>query len=169
MTNLPNATIIQMFLSNNEETKLSVKMMIEEFLISKNLMIHDEYSFPELSIAGFGSKYPDDYQRTRYFVMKLKEQLQTQNKSMIEAGLALIYNEGKEVKKDCEKMRSKYNAGGAYQFTPMMLGLLLLAKNNEFREWVRTRYDEEGNKLYVPYNLERKHTNLRKYVIAHNG
>lgn len=166
-SNLPNSTIINRFLSDDEEIKLSVQIMVEEFLISKGLMIHDDFTLSELSTASFGSKYPDNYQRTRYFVMKLRDELQTQNKSMVEAGLAFIFNEGQEVKIDCEKMGRSYRAGGAYQFTPKMLGLLLLAKNDEFREWVRMRYDEEGNKLYVPYNLEKKKTNLRKYVIAH--
>lgn len=161
---LPNSTIIKMFLSDDEETKQSVQLLIKEFLVSKNLMLFDDFTLPELSTASFGSKYPDDYQRTRYFVMKLKNELQTQNKSMVEAGLAFIFNEGQEVKKDCQKMRRSYRAGGAYQFTPKMLGLLLLAKNEEFREWVRVRYNE----LYVPYNLEKKQTNLRKYVIANN-
>lgn len=161
---LPNSTIIKMFLSDDEETKQSVQLLIEEFLVSKNLMLFDDFTLPELSTASFGSKYPDDYQRTRYFVMKLKNELQTQNKSMVEAGLAFIFNEGQEVKKDCQKMRRSYRAGGAYQFTPKMLGLLLLAKNEEFRKWIRVRHNE----LYVPYNLEKKQTNLRKYVIANN-
>lgn len=166
---LPNSTIINMFLSDDEKIKVSVQNMIEEFLISKDLMIHDDFTLSELAIASFGSKYPDNYQRTRYFIMKLKDELQTQNKSMVEAGLAFVFNEGKEVKRDCEKIGRSYRVGGAYQFAPKMLGLLLLAKNNEFREWVRKRYNEEGDKMYVPYNLEKKKTNLCKYVTAKNN
>lgn len=168
--NLPNSTVVSMFLSDNEETKLNVQLLVEEFLTYKKWMVlpFQDISLPELSICSFGSKYSDDYQRTRRFVQKMNLDLKTTNKTMVDAGLAWIYNEGEELKKEATKTGKSYRPGGVYQFTPKMLGLLLLAKNEEFREWVRVRCDEEGNKFYVPYNLEKKKTNIRKYVIAHN-
>lgn len=158
--NLPNSTIVNKFLSDEVETQLNVSKLLEDFL---SVPILEKMTLPELSILTFGDKYPDNYQRTRYFVRKLREDLRTQDKGMVETGLAHIYNEGQEVKKDCEKIGRAYRAGGAYQFTRKMLGLILLAKNPKFQEFVRT----EGEKQYVPYNLTKKHTNIRRYVIAY--
>lgn len=165
--NLPSSTIISMFLSDNEETKLRVQLLVEEFLVSKNWMIHSfkGLTLPELSICSFGSKYPDNYQRTRRFVQKISLDLKASNKTMVDAGLAWIYNEGEELKNEATKTGRSYRPGGVYQFTPKMLGLLLLAKNNDFRDFVRSGYDEGGNKFCLPNSVKNK--KMRKYVIAH--
>lgn len=161
---LPNSTIVQQFLSEDEEVQVSVLKLLGEFLPGASL---GKITLPELSTLTFGDKYPDSYQRTRYFVQRLRNDLKVHNKDMVETGFAHIYNEGEEVKKDCAKIGKTYRCGGAYQFTSKMLGLILLAKNPKFREFVRNRYDSEGEKQYVPHNLDRKHTNIRRYVIAH--
>lgn len=161
---LPNSTIVSQFLSDDEEVQQNVSRLLEEFLL---IAPGEKMTLPELSTLAFGDKYPDNYQRTRYFVQGLNKSLQDQNKDMVEQGLAFIYNEGQEVKKDCEKIGKTYRTGGAYQFTRKMLGLILLAKSSKFREYVRTTYNQEGEKQYVPHNLTRKHTNIRRYVIAH--
>lgn len=167
MTNqakLPNSTIVNQFLSDDEEVQQNVSKLLEEFLPNTPL---EKMTLPELSTLTFGSKYPDNYQRTRYFVQKLNLDLRQQNKDMVGTGLAIIYNEGEEVKKDCEKIGKAYRTGGAYQFTKKMLGVILLAKNPKFREFVRNGYNSEGEKQYVPYNLNKKDTNIRRYIIAH--
>ena len=163
-TNLPNSTIVNQFLSNDEEVQQNISKLVEEFLSAPTL---EKMTLPELSTLTFGDKYPDSYQRTRQFVQKLNRDLKLQNKDMVGTGFAHIYNEGEEVKKDCEKIGTTYRPGGAYQFTRKMLGLILLTKNTKFREFVRTTYNEEGEKQYVPHNLDKKHTNIRRYVIAH--
>jgi len=160
---LPNSTIVNEFLSDTEEARQNVSKLMEEFLAKTP---SEKMTLSELSTFAFGDKYPDNYQRTRYFVQRLKESLQAQNKGMVEEGLAHIYNEGQEVKKDCEKIGKTYRTGGAYQFTQKMLGLILLAKNPKFREFVRTTYNTEGEKQYVPHNLNRKHTNIREYAVT---
>jgi len=145
--NLPNSTIVNTFLSDDEQDQATVRNLVEEFLSSS---LGDKLSLPELSIYTFGDKYPDNYQRTRYFVLKLQEDLKVENLTLMSKDLAQI-SEGKGLTKI------------SYQFTPKMLGLLLLAKNNQFREFVR-----KYNSSYVPYNLEKKKTNMRRYVVAYN-
>jgi len=164
LPNLPHSTIVNEFLSDTEEARRNVSKLMEEFLAKTP---SEKMTLPELSTFVFGDKYPDNYQRTRYFVQKLNLDLQHQNKNMVAAGLATVYNEGEEVKKDCEKIGKTYRSGGAYQFTRKMLGVILLAKNAKFREFVRNEYNSEGEKQYVPYNLNKKNTNIRRYVIAH--
>jgi len=145
MMNLPNSTIVNTFLCDDEQA--TVRNLVEEFLSSS---LGDKLSLPELSIYTFGDKYPDNYQRTRYFVLKLQEDLKVENLTLMSKDLAHI-SEGKGLTKI------------SYQFTLKMLGLLLLAKNSQFREFVR-----KYNSSYVPHNLEKKKTNMRKYVVAFN-
>jgi len=148
MMNLPNSTIVNTFLSDDEQDKRAVINLVEEFLSSS---LGDKLSLPELSIYTFGDKYPDNYQRTRYFVLKFQEDLKVENLTLMDKNLAQISVEGKGLTKI------------SYQFTPKMLGLLLLVKNSQFREFVRTTALS-----YVPHNLEKKKTNMRKYVVAFN-
>jgi len=148
MKNLPNSTIVNTFLNDNEQDQATVRNLVEEFLSSS---LGDKLSLPELSIYTFGDKYPDNYQRTRYFILKLQGLLEVENLTLMDKNLAQISIEGKGLTKI------------SYQFTPKMLGLLLLAKNSQFREFVR-----KYNSSYVPHNLEKKKTNMRKYVVAFN-
>jgi len=148
MMNLPNSTIVNTFLSDDEQDQATVRNLVEEFLSSS---LGDKLSLPELSIYTFGDKYPDNYQRTKYFVLKLADDLKVENLTLMSKNLAQISTEGKGLTKI------------SYQFTPKMLGLLLLAKNSQFREFVR-----KYNSSYVPHNLEKKKTNMRKYVVAYN-
>ena len=166
MTALPSSTIINLFTSDNQEDQLLVKSYINEFVESKKWMtnIFDDFTINELAICSFGSKYPTNYRRVRGFIDSTKDDLAEENRDLVSTGLALIYDEGKELKEKCENIHISYRSGGAYLFSVKFLGLLLLAKNEEFRDFLRNKKDSEGEKYYVPYNLKKKRTRISKYV-----
>lgn len=168
MTNntLPNSTIINLFISDNKEDQQLAKSYISEFVSSKNWMsnLFDDFTFNELAICSFGSKYPSNYARVRTFVNSLKKDLEMENRDLLSTGLALVYDEGKELKEKCDNIHISYKTGGAYLFSVKLLGLLLLSKNEEFRQFLRTKTDSEGEKYYIPFNLEKKRTRPGKYV-----
>ena len=163
---LPTSTIINLFTSDVTEDQQLVKLYINEFLLSQKRMgdIFDDLTINELAICGFGSKYPINYGRVRRFIHTLLKDIEQENCDLVSTGLALIYDEGKELKKKCEDVHTSYRSGGAYLFSVKMLGLLLLTKDEEFRQFLRFKTDVEGEKYYVPFNLGNKKTRPGKYI-----
>lgn len=165
---LPTSTIINLFTSDDREDQQLAKSYINEFVSYKKWMmgVFDYLTFNELAICGFGSKYQVNYARVRTFVNSLKKDLEMENRDLVSTGLALVYDEGKDLKEKCDNIHVSYRTGGAYLFSIKLLGLLLLTKNEEFRQFLRAKTDSEGEKYYVPFNLEKKRTRPGKYVAA---
>ena len=163
---LSTSTIINLFTSDLVEDQQLAKLYINEFTASKKWMtnIFDELTINELAICGFGSKYPINYSKTRNFIRSVQKDLAKENRDLVSTGLALVYDEGIELKKKCDNIHVSYRTGGAYLLTVKLLGLMLLAKNEEFRQFLRTKIDSEGEKYYVPYNLNKGRTRPGKYI-----
>ena len=167
---LPSSTIIELFLSDEPTKQDLVRDLIEEFTTEQKwaFFVPAKYTFGDLAYYSFGSKSQNHYQKTRNFLLGLKEDLEVESRDLVSEGVADVYNEGTQTKDDCRKIHSEsgYVSGGAYQFTRKAHGLLLLAKNEDFRQFLRNKIDPAtGKRFYVPFNLNKKNTRIARYVV----
>lgn len=164
MTNntLPNSSILNIFSSYSKKDQETAKSLITEFLSSnkEGITVPSDFTINDLAIHTFGNKYPENYSRVRNFIRTVKKDLMLENKSLVETDLAVIYNEGIQLKEECSLVHISYRTGGVYLLTSKLLGLLLLAKNEEFQQFLRVKG------YYVPHNLNQKYTRVGKYVAA---
>jgi hypothetical protein len=164
--NLPTSTIINLFLSDNEADRDLVENLMDEFVIEKG---HDtsllpDYTLGDLAKHAFGHR--SYYARTRQLIESMKKDLEDNGLDLLSTNLALIYNDGASVKRDCKKVHKSYSSGGAYLFSTKLLGLILLQESPQFRDFLRTKTDSEGERFYVPFNLKSKRTKLTSYIAA---
>lgn len=168
---LPTSSIIELFLSDDPTEMDFVRDLIEEFTVTNKkwaFFLPSKYTLGDLSSYSFGSREPNNYQKTRKFISDLNADLKVDGNDLVSENLAAVYDEGEQTKEQCRKIHkeSGYVSGGAYQFTCKAHGLLLLAKNEDFRQFLRNKIDPvTGKKYYVPFNLDKKNTNLKNYVV----
>jgi len=167
---LPASSIIELFLSDEPTEMEYVRNLIEEFTITQKwaFFVPFKYTLGDLSYYSFGSKEPKNYKKTRNFISGLNEDLKVESKDLVSENIAAVYDEGEQTKEQCRKIHTEsgYVSGGAYQFTRKALGLLLLAKNEDFRQFLRNKIDPvTGKKYYVPFNLDKKNTRIARYVV----
>jgi hypothetical protein len=167
---LPSSKVINLFLSNDPTEQDLVRDLIEEFTDKQGwaFFVPAKYTFGDLAYYSFGSKENKNYSKTRNFLHGLKEDLEVESRDLVSEGVADIYDEATQTKELCRKVHknSSYVSGGAYQFTRKAHGLLLLAKNEEFRKFLRNKINPEtGEKFYVPFNLNKRHTRIGRYLV----
>lgn len=167
---LPTSSIIELFLSDEPTEMDYVRDLIEEFTAQQKwaFFVPTKYTIGDLSYYSFGSKEPKNYKKARNFISGLNEDLKVDGNDLVSENIAAVYDTGETTKEQCRKIHtdSGYVSGGAYQFTRKAHGLLLLAKNEEFRQFLRNKIDPvTGKKYYVPFNLDKKNTRIARYVV----
>jgi hypothetical protein len=162
--------IVELAISDRKEDVVERNNLLEDFLLSKfeeMKELPESFNINDLATLCFGNQYQAHYLRVREFIFRTNEDLKIGNKDVLSTGLALIFEEGLELKEACKKVHKHYRSGGAYLFSRKFLFMLLLTKSVDFRMFIRDILDEEGEQVYdVPHNLEEKYNRITDAMLA---
>jgi len=171
LTVLPSILpIVELAISDRKENVVERNNLLEDFLISKfeeMKELPESFNINDLATYCFGNQYQASYLQVRNFIIRTKEDLKIGNKDVLSTGLALVFDEGLELKEACKKAHKHYRSGGAYLFSRKFLFMLLLSKSIDFRMFIRNILDDEGEQVYdVPHNLEEKYNRITDAMLA---
>lgn len=162
--------IVELAISDKESDVVERDNLLEDFLLSKfdeMKELPESFNINDLATLCFGNQYQDHYLRVRNFIFRTKEDLKIGNKDMLSTGLALVFDEGLELKEACKKVHKHYRSGGAYLFSRKFLFMLLLTKSVDFRMFLRDLVDLDDTQLYdVPHNLEERYHRITDAMLA---
>ena len=162
--------IINLAISDIESDVTERDNLLEDFLLSnvkEMKTLPESFTINDLTEYCFGNQYTGNYFSVRKFIQNTQKQLRLGNTSLLSTGLALVFNEGLEVKEDCKKIHPYYRSGGAYLFSRKFLFMLLLTRSVDFRMFLRSIVDLEGEQIYdIPHNLKEKNYRITDSMIA---
>lgn len=167
---LPLFPIVELAISDKESDVVERDNLMEDFLISKFddvKELPESFNINDLATYCFGNQYQAAYLQVRNFITRTKEDLRVANKDVLSTGLALVFDEGLELKEVCKKVHKHYRSGGAYLFSRKFLFMLLLTKSVDFRMFLRDLVDLDEKQVYdVPSDLESKHNRITDAMLA---
>lgn len=170
VTTLPISSIVELAISDKESDVAERDNLLEDFLLSKFEELKElpkSFNINDLATYCFGNQYQANYLQVRNFIFRTKEDLKIGNKDVISTNLALIFEEGLEVKEACKKIHPYYRSGGAYLFSRKFLFMLLLTKSVDFRMFLRDILEDDGTQVYdIPHNLEEKYNRITDAMLA---
>lgn len=156
--------ILDSIISDDEKGKKEIEILLQNYF-SKTYLPRT-FTMYDLAEHCYKSTASNNYEAVRYFVKKTQERLKLENKDLLTVGLALIFNEGLDVKKDCSEIHPTYRTGGAYLFSREFLTALMLAKSPEFRTFVRMQKDNSGKNYEVPLDLKNRDSRIIDYLLV---
>lgn len=167
---LPTFPIVNLAISDKQADIVERNNLLEDYLISKfdeMKELPESFKINELATLCFGNEFSDNYQCVRNFIFRTQRDLKLANKDVLSTGLALVFEEGLEVKEACKKIHPYYRSGGAYLMSRKFLFMLLLTKSVDFRMFLRDFLDDDGKQIYdVPHNLEEKYNRITDWMLA---
>jgi hypothetical protein len=167
---LPIYPIVRLAISDVESDVVERNNLLEDYLLSAFddlILVPDSFKINELSTLCFGNEFSQNYQQVRNFIFRTQEDLKTANKDVLSTGLAVVFDEGLELKEACKKVHPHYRSGGAYLMSRKFLFMLLLTKSVDFRMYIRSQVDDSGKQMYdVPHNLEEKYNRITDAMLA---
>lgn len=170
VTTLPIFPIVQLAISDKQADVIERNNLMEDFLISKFKELKElpeSFRINDLATLCFGNQFTDSYSSVKTFIKQTQRDLKVGNKDVISTNLALIFEEGLEVKEACKKVHVSYRSGGAYLFSRKFLFMLLLTKSVDFRMFLRDLIDLDDTQLYdVPHDLESKYNRITDAMLA---
>ena len=170
VTTLPIYPIVELAISDLESDVVERNHLLEDFLISNFKEVKslpDSFRINDLSTLCFGNQYPNNYYQVRDFIKRTQRDLKAANKDVLSTGLALVFEEGLELKEACKKVHAHYRSGGAYLMSRKLLFMLLLTKSVDFRMFIRSQVNLDGKQIYdVPHNLEQKFNRITDAMLA---
>lgn len=170
ITTLSAYPIINLAISDIESDVVERDILLEDFLFSnvkKMKVLPESFKINDLTEYCFGNQFTNNYFSVWSFIQNTQKQLRLGNEDVLSTGLALVFNEGLEVKEACKKIHPHYRSGGAYLFSRKFLFMLLLTKSVDFRMFLRSLVDEDGKQVYnVPHNLKEKNYRITDSMIA---
>ena len=162
--------IVELAISDKQEDVVERNSLLEDFLFSKFNEIKElpeSFRINDLATLCFGNQFTDNYSSVKTFIKQTQRDLKVGNKDVLSTNLALIFEEGLDVKEACKKIHPHYRSGGAYSFSRKFLFMLLLTKSVDFRMFLREQVDLEGKQLYdVPSDLESKYNRITDAMLA---
>jgi hypothetical protein len=162
--------IVNLAISDIESDVTERDNLLEDFLLSnvKEMeTLPESFTINDLTKYCFGNQYTGNYFSVRKFIQNTQKQLRLCNEDVLSTGLALVFNEGLEVKEDCKKIYTSYRSGGAYLFSRKFLFILLLTKSVDFRMFLRSLVDLDEKQVYnIPHNLKEKNYRITDSMIA---
>jgi hypothetical protein len=170
VTTLPIYPIVRLAISDVESDVIERNNLLEDYLLSAfdDLMsVPESFKINDLADYCFGNQYSDSYQQVRDFIRRTQRDLKAANKDVLSTNLALVFDEGLELKEACKKVHPHYRSGGAYLMSRKFLFMLLLTKSVDFRMFIRNQVDLDGKQMYdVPHNLEEKYNRITDAMLA---
>lgn len=167
---LPIFPIVELAISDKDSDVVERNNLMEDFLLSKfdeMKELPNSFKLNDLSRLCFGNEYPNNYYSVRDFIRRTQRDLKGANKDVLSTGLALVFDEGLQLKEACKKVHVSYRSGGAYLFSRKFLFMLLLTKSVDFRMFLRSQVDLEGKQVYdIPHNLEEKYNRITDAMLA---
>jgi len=162
--------IVRLAISDVESDVVERNNLLEDYLLSvfdDLIIVPESFKINELSTLCFGNEFSDNYQCVRNFIFRTQRDLKVHNKDVLSTGLALVFDEGLELKEACKKVHPHYRSGGAYLMSRKFLFMLLLTKSVDFRMFLRDFLDDDGKQIYdVPHNLEEKYNRITDAMLA---
>jgi len=162
--------IVELAISDKESDVVERNNLMEDFLISKFEELKElpkSFNINDLATYCFGNQYQAHYLQVRNFIFRTNEDLKIGNKDVLSTGLALVFDEGLELKEACKKVHKHYRSGGAYLFSRKFLFMLLLTKSVDFRMFLRDILEDDGKQVYdVPHDLESKYNRITNAMLA---
>ena len=163
-------SIVNLAISDVKSDVVERDNLLEDFLLSnvkEMKTLPESFKINDLAEYCFGNQYTGNYFSVRSFIQKTQKQLSLGNEDVLSTGLALVFNEGLEVKEACKKIHASYRSGGAYLFSRKFLFMLLLTKSVDFRMFLRSIVDLDGKQVYdIPHNLKEKNYQITDSMIA---
>lgn len=170
VTTLPIFPIVELAISDKESEVEKRNNLLEDFLFSKfdeMKELPESFRINDLATLCFGNQFTDSYSSVKTFIKQTQRVLSFGNKDFISTNLALIFEEGLEVKEACKKIHPYYRSGGAYLFTRKFLFMLLLTKSVDFRMFLRDILEDDGKQVYdVPNDLKTRYNRVSDAMLA---
>lgn len=170
VTTLPIFPVVELAISDKQADVVERNNLMEDFLISKFEELKElpeSFNINDLATYCFGNQYQAHYLQVRNFIFRTNEDLKVANKDVLSTNLALVFDEGLELKEACKKVHKHYRSGGAYLFSRKFLFMLLLTKSVDFRMFLREFLDDDGTQVYdIPHNLEEKYSRITDAMLA---
>lgn len=162
--------IVELAISDKEADVVERDNLLEDFLLSKfdeMEELPESFTINDLATYCFGNQFTDNYSSVKTFIKQTQRILSIGNKDMLSTGLALVFDEGLELKEACKKVHKHYRSGGAYLFSRKFLFMLLLTKSVDFRMFLRDLVDLDDTQLYdIPHNLEERYHRITDAMLA---
>ena len=170
VTTLPIFPVVQLAISDKESDVVERNNLMADFLISKFdelKELPESFRINDLASLCFGNQFTDSYSSVKTFIKQTQRDLKVGNKDVLSTNLALVFDEGLELKEACKKVHKHYRSGGAYLFSRKFLFMLLLTRSVDFRMFLRSQVDLEGKQVYdIPHNLEEKYNRITDAMLA---